>query len=398
MGVTIDIWRGRIGCFSQPCKTRNRTQHLTLNKGYVCLSIRIALFLLLTLIGGIEPNPGPGPGTRRGSISNARSAVTRSGGRIAENPRGQQERENDSFTNTQSTSLNSSQSTLNTWFPTVTPASPINNSDAASRSTGATSNSTNSPVRNTPVNDTMPMSILLDIQAHVRGLDRKFDTLEQSINDLKSENFKLREQNVKLTGKVDKLATLVNELEISNNSLNEKHEQLESQSRRQNLIFYDIKESHKETWEQSEQVVRDYIRDELSMNESDIRIERAHRLYSKNKPRPLIVKFSFYKDKETVLKKYREITKAARNQRNHDDNISGPGSDRHNDVSSSGSNVRISEDFPKRVRNIRALLIPFLKEAISKGENAFLRYDKLVINHRVYSYDNEKECPVPVTR
>jgi hypothetical protein len=59
--------------------------------------------------------------------------------------------------------------------------------------------------------------------------------------------------------------------------------------------------------------VRDYIRDELSMNESDIRIERAHRLYSNNKPRPLIVKFSFYKDKENVLKKNREIAKTARN-------------------------------------------------------------------------------------
>ena len=87
------------------------------------------------------------------------------------------------------------------------------------------------------------MSILLDIQTHVRGLDKKFDTLEGSINDLKVENKQLREQNVILSSKVDDLTTSVNELEQSTSSLNEKHEQLESQSRRQNLIFYDINES-----------------------------------------------------------------------------------------------------------------------------------------------------------
>ena len=128
----------------------------------------------------------------------------------------------------------------------------------------------------------------------------------------------------------------------------------------------------KETWEQSEQIVRDYIRDELQLDDTDIRIERAHRLYSKNKPRPLIVKFSFYKDKEIVLKKYRELTKAARLQRNRDDNHSDTGSDRQNDVdTTSGSSVKVSEDFPKRVRTVRALLIPFLKESISKGERRF---------------------------
>ena len=228
-------------------------------------------------------------------------------------------------------------------------------------------------------------------------MDRKFDTLDQSINDLKSENVKLSDQNEKLPGKEDKLTTQVTELEISTNSLNEKHEQLESQSRRQNLILYDIKESDKETWEQSEQKVRDYIRDDLQLDDTDIIIERAHRLNGKNKPRPLIVKFSFFKDNEIVLKKYREVTKEARLQRNRDDNLSDTGSDRQSSVNtSSGSSVKVSEDFPKRVKKVRALLIPFLKESISKGKDAFLRYDKLIVNHRVYAYDSLKERPVPV--
>ena len=67
-----------IGSFIQPRKTRCRTQKLTLNRSCVCLSVRIALFLLLVMIGGVEPNPGPG---KRGSTNNTRGATTLAGGR-----------------------------------------------------------------------------------------------------------------------------------------------------------------------------------------------------------------------------------------------------------------------------------------------------------------------------
>ena len=36
------------------------------------------------------------------------------------------------------------------------------------------------------------------------------------------------------------------------------------------------------------------------MNQANISIEREHRIQGTEKPRPVIVKFSFYKDKEKV--------------------------------------------------------------------------------------------------
>ena len=41
--------------------------------------------------------------------------------------------------------------------------------------------------------------------------------------------------------------------------------------------------------------------------------------------------------------------------------------------------VRVSEDFPERVRKIRAMLVKFLKQALQSGKNAYLRYNKLVV-------------------
>ena len=57
---------------------------------------------------------------------------------------------------------------------------------------------------------------------------------------------------------------------------------------------------------ETEQNVRDYIRNDIDLDERDINIERAHRLPSKEKPRPVIVKFSFYKDREKILKTYKQ--------------------------------------------------------------------------------------------
>lgn len=48
--------------------------------------------------------------------------------------------------------------------------------------------------------------------------------------------------------------------------------------------------------------VRGYISQELEIDETQIRIERAHRLRSKTTPKPIIVKFSFFKEKDEVLK------------------------------------------------------------------------------------------------
>ena len=44
------------------------------------------------------------------------------------------------------------------------------------------------------------------------------------------------------------------------------------------------------------------------INERQTKIERAHRFGSKTTPKPIIVKFSFFKDRDEVLKTYRQKT------------------------------------------------------------------------------------------
>ena len=58
MGIEIELWRARIGSFSQPIKCKTLLSVLRVKS--VSLCIRILLFLLL-VVNGVETNPGPGP-------------------------------------------------------------------------------------------------------------------------------------------------------------------------------------------------------------------------------------------------------------------------------------------------------------------------------------------------
>ena len=139
----------------------------------------------------------------------------------------------------------------------------------------------------------IPLSILLDIQRSVKSLYKKFDKMEKAMKNLEKENKTLKEQNAMLAENVNDLNGKVVSLERSNSDLMKICENLESQSRRQNLKFYNIPEDRGETWDESERNIKDYIQNELGIDGNSVSVERAHRIQVRFQPRPIIAKFSF---------------------------------------------------------------------------------------------------------
>ena len=92
-----------------------------------------------------------------------------------------------------------------------------------------------------------------------------------------------------------------------------------------------------------------------------ISVERAHRLGKRNangdKPRPIIAKFTFHKDKELILS---------------------------NDRFLAGPDFGISQDLPREIVQIRKELVKVLKQAKKEGHDAKLVYYKLYINGKRY--------------
>lgn len=195
---------------------------------------------------------------------------------------------------------------------------------------------------------------LADISNRLSDVTTRMAGLATRVSDIEKDQIELAEEN--------------NELQEKVNTLENKVDQLEAQSRRDNLLFYGLPETPKrdgegnfisETWKDCEAKVKDFIKEKLGLSDSDIEIERAHRINTKNKPRPIIAKFSHHKVKESVLS-------AAKLLKN--------------------TPFSISEDFTKRVRDARRELIPFMTKAREEGKRANLRYDKLVIDRVSYKY------------
>ena len=73
-----------------------------------------------------------------------------------------------------------------------------------------------------------PASILLEIRKDVKSLNSKFDTLSKSVNQLKVENRKLKDQNDKLETKVSTLTEKLQSVETTLSDHVKKQEKLET--------------------------------------------------------------------------------------------------------------------------------------------------------------------------
>ena len=144
--------------------------------------------------------------------------------------------------------------------------------------------------------------------------------------------------------------SLVEDIRKEHNELKEKIRNPEDRSRRDNLRIDGIAEYEEESWDDTEEILKDTLREKLGV--SRIEIERAHRVGAKEegKNRTIVVKFSSYKGKQRVLNE-------ARRQRRED--------------------VYVYEDFSKATVAIRKENWEKVKTLRQQGKYAVLVYDKI---------------------
>ncbi|XP_052225400.1 uncharacterized protein LOC127840939 [Dreissena polymorpha] len=135
---------------------------------------------------------------------------------------------------------------------------------------------------------------------------------------------------------------------------------MQAQSMRNNLIFSGINESSSEKPDDTERLLCSFIVENLQIPQDDakcINLERVHRIgvrQSGNQPpRPIVAKFSLFKDRESVRKSSWNLK---------------------------GTNYYVSEQFPKDVADRRRSLMPAFRKARADGKKAWLSYDKLYID------------------
>ena len=168
---------------------------------------------------------------------------------------------------------------------------------------------------------------LSDIQNELKEIkstaDIAYDVAEEAIKRAKAAEEKLEEtqkENLHIREEMD--------------AIKDKLIKQEAQSRRENLLFDGIQESTTESWSECEAKVRSVLTNNLKLETADqIKFERVHRIGPKTttRPRTIIAKFSFYKDREEVWQRrtYLKSTK-----------------------------IWMSEDYPSEIKQARCILFP----------------------------------------
>ncbi len=143
--------------------------------------------------------------------------------------------------------------------------------------------------------------------------------------------------------------------------LREKVLDVQSRSMRDNLVFVGVKE---ESTEDTHQVLQTFMADEMKIDKH-LDFVRVHRMGAprsdrerETRPRPIVAKFAYYKDRDLVRQTAFEGLK--------------------------GTRLFVNEQFPKEIEDRRKRLYPVRRTAYQAGGKTVLTVDKLYINGQLY--------------
>lgn len=137
----------------------------------------------------------------------------------------------------------------------------------------------------------------------------KLSSIEETQRQCTIDNNKVNVDIAKANERIDNVETCINTHTQKLKMLSYRSLDIESRSRRNNIVFWGITE-RLET--DCRKLIRNFMRDELDIDPDEMYIERAHRLGSllsnryrgKQDPkRPIIVRFMDYNDTDRVLEK-----------------------------------------------------------------------------------------------
>ena len=136
------------------------------------------------------------------------------------------------------------------------------------------------------------------------------DEVNKDIFDLKRSLGVAHKDTTELDERIDQCNGITREINKGIAVLEDRAADSEDRSRRNNLKFYDLDEQEK-GFEDCEAKVQAIVK---QLDVGDIWIDRAHRLGKpqNNKKRPIIARFTYYKDKTSVLNAVRRTDASAR--------------------------------------------------------------------------------------
>uniref|UniRef100_A0A6B0VBG9 Putative tick transposon n=1 Tax=Ixodes ricinus TaxID=34613 RepID=A0A6B0VBG9_IXORI len=140
-----------------------------------------------------------------------------------------------------------------------------------------------------------------EIFAKVASLDSGLKATDATVQQL-STRLSAVETSLVATSATPGISPVLN-MSVELTNIQKQCDDNENRLRRSNLLFFGCPDDQAETWSQSERKIIDFCANNLGVQLDPSNLERSHRLgkFQPNKHRPIIVKFSRFKDKESIL-------------------------------------------------------------------------------------------------
>ena len=211
------------------------------------------------------------------------------------------------------------------------------------------------------------LDMLDQLCARMSVMESNFDKINSEIKDIRHD---LKQQSERLSNEEfhyniieNRVSDVENErdiLKFENTELKERLLEMQTYSMKYNLIFSGVEETQSEIeneTENTEEVVKKFIKDELSIDATFMQFCNVHRLRQRTdgRPRNIIAKFVKYCDHEAVRSKAMEKLKERKD-------------------------VSVYQQYPAEINTRRRELIPKMHELRRQGHrNARIVIDKLYI-------------------
>ena len=188
------------------------------------------------------------------------------------------------------------------------------------------------------------------------GLKEELNAVKQDLVSTKRELDSKQTQVVELTSKIEDLETAIESYKTDPVTIFNRLDSLEDHSRRNNLRIDGVSENPNENWEHTAVHV-EKLAEKIGFDHN-VTIDRAHRVGNKDnggRPRTIIVKFHYFRDREFFLR---------------------------NSYKLKGTSVFVNEDLCQSSLEKRKEQLPRLQQARRDGKTAYFSHTKLIIKEK----------------
>lgn len=212
--------------------------------------------------------------------------------------------------------------------------------------------------------------------------EKRMDDLVKSINEIKlmisETNTDVKETKTIINDIRDEIRANKKEIKYLKKVVSQQQEKiifLDNKLRQNNIVIHGLAEEADESFEQLHQLVGNVLNEKVGMNLSNQDIDNVYRMGRKRtgSARSILTSFTTLRVRNEIMRK-KGVLK--------------------------GTDIFITEDFSKVVREARKELGKVARTLRERGEVVKLRYDKLLVNGKLYDVDASKDLlddPVTAT-